>query len=141
MPNKFSMIWLDLKDIIISLQNNSYNIIIALMQSLPHGEQTLLVSNYEKLHLQKLKNDILRYTNSGLRVVQQQWWKAMIDTLELERRGSHQGGSWLLLQVKRTLAVQRMNVNQSTEAPALLHTMVSEEKGDIPKVCSYKNVR
>ena len=109
MPNKFSMIWLDLKDIIISLQNNSYNIIIALMQSLPHGEPTLLVSNYEKLHLQKLKNDILRYTNSGLRVVQQQWWKAMIDMLELEWGTSHQGGSWLLeelLQVKRTLALQ-----------------------------------
>jgi len=111
------------KDIIISLQN-SYNIITVLMQSLPHGEPALLVSNYEKLHLRKLKNDIPRYTNSELSVVQQQRWKAMINTLELERRGSHQGGSWLLLQVKGTLAVQRMNVNQSREAPALLHTMV-----------------
>jgi len=47
----------------------------------------------------------------------------MIDMLEWERGSSHQGGSWLLeefLQVKRTLAVLCMNVNQSTEAPALL---------------------
>lgn len=63
--------------------------------------------------------------------------------LEWERGSSHQGGSWLLeefLQVKRTLAVLCMNVNQSTEAPALLHTIVSVERRDIPKVCSYENV-
>ena len=60
----------------------------------------------------------------------------MIDMLEMERGVSQQGGSRLLeelLQVKRTIAVQCMNVNQSTEAPALLHATVSVEKCDIPR--------
>ena len=124
----------------ISLQQ-IINIIAVLLQSLPDGEPTLVVSNYEKLDLRKLKHDIPRYTNSGVSVVQQQWWKAMIDMLELEQEACHQGGCWLLeelLQVKRTLAAQHTSVNQSAEAATLLHTMVSVERRDIPKVCSCK---
>ena len=41
----------------------------------------------------------------------------MVDTLELEQDASHQGGG-----------EENANVNQSTEAPALLRTMVSVER-------------
>ena len=66
----------------------------------------------------------------------------MIDMLELEQEAYHQGGCWLLeelLQVKRTLAAQHTSVNRSAEAATLLHTIVSVETRDIPKVCSCKN--
>ena len=66
----------------------------------------------------------------------------MIDMLELEQDAYHQGGSWLLeelLEVKRTLTPQHTSVNQSAEAATLLHTMVSVERRNIPKVCSGKN--
>ena len=41
----------------------------------------------------------------------------MVDTLELEQDASHQGGG-----------EENANVNQSTEAPALLRTTVSVER-------------
>ena len=68
----------------------------------------------------------------------------MVDMQELEKEACHQGGSWLLeelLQVKRTLTAQHTSVNQSAEAATLLHTRVSVERRDIPKVCSCKNAR
>ena len=49
-------------------------------------ESQLVVSSYEKLDLQKLEHDLPRYTDSG---VQQDWWKAMIDMLELKQEAYH----------------------------------------------------
>ena len=98
-----------------------------------------MASNYEKLDLQKLKHDIPRYANSGVSAVEQQWWKGMIDMLEMQQDTSLSvDESWQLeelLQLKRTLAAGHTNVYQSTEAPTLLRTMVSVEASDIPQVC------
>ena len=52
----------------------------------------LVVPSYEKLYVRKLEHDILTYTNSG---VQQDWWKVMIDMLELKQEAYHQGRCWL----------------------------------------------
>ena len=103
-----------------------------------------MASNYEKLDLQKLKHDIPRYANSGISVVEQQWWKGMIDMMEMQQDTSLSvGESWQLeelLQLKPTLAAGDTSVNQSTETPTLLHTMVSVEASDIPQVCRYIHV-